>query len=109
VKEKRPPACTVPEFHAPVSDVLVCATASVFVQVTVDPTATVTSSGEYARLPRTSAPLGIATDAVGPLDVGVVDGDVGVDGDEEPPHAATEHRNADRTTIRNEDIYSLQT
>jgi hypothetical protein len=109
VNEKRPPAGTIPEFHTPLSEVVVCSTPSPFVHVTVDPTATVTSSGEYARLPSVSAPRGMPTVDADPAGVGPVDGDVGVDGVEDPPHAAAEQRNAERRTIRNEDIYLLQT
>jgi len=67
----------VPEFHPAASDVDVWAIESVFIHVTVVPTATSSSSGAYALLPRVKAPTGMATDADGPPGVGAGDG-VGV-------------------------------
>lgn len=40
-----PPGAIAPEFHAPLLDVEVCAVLSLFVHVTVPPTATVTGLG----------------------------------------------------------------
>ena len=64
------------------SDVDVCAVASVFVHVTVDPAATLSASGEYARFPSVSAPVTIATDEATPPGVGVGAGEGAVEGDE---------------------------
>jgi hypothetical protein len=76
--ENRPPSATVPEFHPGASDVEVWAIESLFVHMTVVPTATLRSSGVNARLPSVAAPTAIATDADGPPGVGAGDG---VDGD----------------------------
>ena len=74
---------------------------SLFVQVTVVPTATVTGLGEYAVVVMPNAPLTIDTEAVGPDGVGVGAG-VGAGlgegaGDELLLQAAT-HRPASRIT-----------
>ena len=67
----------VPEFHPVASDVEVCETTSVFVQVTVVPTATVNSAGLWALRPSASAPRGIVTAADGPLGAGETGDGVG--------------------------------
>ena len=72
--ENRPPGSSVPEFHPVVSDVDVWATASVFVHVTVVPTATFRASGANARSPSVEAPAGIVTDVDGPSGVSAGDG-----------------------------------
>ena len=74
-----------------------------FVQVTVVPTATVSSSGVEALFPSDSAPTGIATAAdsapgVGVGD-GVGDGEAG-DGEEPPPQAIATIRTADTRARR---------
>ena len=73
---------------------------SVFIHVTVVPTATFSSSGMKALLPSDSAPAGIATDDDGPPGVGVGDGvgdgETGVD-EELPPQAIANIRIADTT------------
>jgi hypothetical protein len=60
----------------------VWATVSVFIHVTVSPTATPTSSGENARFASVDAPMGIVTADEGPPVAGGVAGGVdgGVDG-----------------------------
>jgi hypothetical protein len=62
----------------------VCDSESVFIQVTVVPVITFSSSGEYALFPSEDAPTGIDTDDDGPSGVGVGDGvgDGAVEGDE---------------------------
>jgi hypothetical protein len=82
----------IPEFHPAASDVEVCDVESVFLHVTVVPTATFNSPGEKARFPSDSAPTGIVTDAEGPSGAGAGaggDGDGAGDGaeGEESPHA----------------------
>jgi hypothetical protein len=81
--ENWPPGATIPEFHAFASDVEVWEMESVFIHVTVVPTATSSSSGMKARLPSDWAPAGIETDEDGPPGVGVGegvgDGEAGVD------------------------------
>ncbi len=75
----------VPEFQPAAFDVEVCETESPFVQMTVVPTATVSSSGENALFPSDSAPTGIATDDDDPPGdgEGVGDGDGAVEGADE--------------------------
>jgi len=77
VNEKRPPGATVPEFHVFPSEVDVCGTESVLVQVTVVPVATSATSGLKALVVNALAPLGTETDNEGPDGAGVVEG-VGV-------------------------------
>jgi hypothetical protein len=72
-----PPGAIVPDVHAPVFEMEVCAVESLFVHVTVPPTLTVTGFGEYAVVVNVDDPDTIDTD--------VPDGVAGdVDGDEEP-------------------------
>jgi hypothetical protein len=78
--ENCPPGATVPELHAGTSDVEVWGTESVFIHVTVVPTATFRSPGVKALFPNEEAPTGITTDDEGPPGVGVGDGGEG-DGD----------------------------
>jgi hypothetical protein len=98
VNEKRAPGAIVPEFQPDSSEVDVCDSRSVFVHVTVDPVATLISSGMYARFPSDCAPTGIATaddesfDGVGDVGDGAVVGDPS-----DPPHATT---SADTVTTR---------
>jgi len=72
----------MPESQPFASDVDVCGTESVFVQVTVVPAETVSASGTKAAVPSPAAPVGIETEddgpavAVGGVDVGVGDGAV---------------------------------
>ena len=70
-KENVLPGATIPEFQPLASDVEVCDVESVFVQVTVVPTATSRASGVNALFPRASAPLGIETAADAPPGAGV--------------------------------------
>jgi hypothetical protein len=82
---------------------------SVFVHVTVVPTATFSWSGVKARFPSVAAPAGIETDVDDPPGAGVGVGDgVGegaVDGDELLlPQAAANIRSAETTARRNNDI-----
>src|SRR5215203_3055675 len=79
--ENFPPGATIPEFQPVASDVDVWDMESVFVHVTVVPTATSAGLGVKALLPRTWAPTGIETAAAAPppgdgvgLGVGVGDG-----------------------------------
>ena len=86
MNENCPPALTEPESNAFPFDVVVCATESVFCQVTVEPTVMLRLSGAYARLPSDSAPTGMTTDDDSPPCVGVGEGDAdGEEGDEVPP------------------------
>jgi len=82
--ENCPPGAMIPEFHPVAFDVEVCEVESVFLHVTVVPTATFNSPGENALLPSASAPTGIVTDEDGPPGAGVGDGvgDGDVGGDE---------------------------
>jgi hypothetical protein len=75
-----PPGAIVPELHAPVFDTEVCATESLFIHMTLPPTATVTGLGEYAVVVNVDEPGTIETA------VPVVVGEV-VDGDDDDPHA----------------------
>jgi hypothetical protein len=59
-----------PEFHPAASDVDVWEVESVFLHVTVVPTATSSWSGEKAPLPKNSAPMGMVTADDGPPGVG---------------------------------------
>ena len=84
-KENCRPGGIIPEFHPMASDVEVWEVESVFVQVTVVPTATFSSPGLKALFPNDSAPTGIATAADivpgaggGGVGDGVGDGEVGV-------------------------------
>lgn len=61
VRVNRPPGEMVPESHAPLLPVDVCAVLSLFVQVTLPPTATVVVLGENAVVVSTDAPLTIDT------------------------------------------------
>jgi hypothetical protein len=92
-----PPAPMFPEFHAPLLAVEVCVVLSLFVQVTVPPTATVTGFGANAVVVRTEAPCTI--DAGVPA---VVAGgsDVGADGDEYAPQPNDAARSAAANAIR---------
>jgi hypothetical protein len=79
VNENLPPDAIATESQPAPSDVDVCATESVFVQVTVVPAATFNSAGAYARFPRVDAFDGMLTAAVVRLGggAGVGDGVVG--------------------------------
>jgi len=77
-----PPGAIVPEFHAPLLATELCATESLFVQVTVPPTATVTGFGAYAVVVSVDDPDTIDT-GVQVVVVGAV-----VEGEDEEPHAA---------------------
>jgi hypothetical protein len=83
VNENCRPGAMIPESQPLAFDVDVCETESVFVQVTVVPASTSRVSGENARLPSISAPVGmlIAVDAPPGVGTGVGAG-AGVDGDE---------------------------
>jgi hypothetical protein len=74
---------------------------SVFLHVTVVPTATFNSSGEKALFPSDSAPTGIVTDEDGPPGAGGGDGEVGGG---ESPQATADARIADTMTRRNDNI-----
>ena len=76
-----PPGAIVPDVHAPLLATELCATESLFVHVTVPPTATVTGFGEYAVVVSVDDPETIDTGV--PVVVGAV-----VDGEDEEPHAA---------------------
>jgi len=85
----------IPEFHPVAFDVEVCEVESVFLHVTVVPTATFNSPGEKALFPSDSAPTGIVTDEDGPPGVGAGDGagvgdgaGDGAEGDELPQAVA---------------------
>jgi hypothetical protein len=70
-KENFPPGATIPEFQPVASEVDVWEVESVFVHVTVVPTATSRAAGVKALFPRASAPTGIETDAAAPPGAGV--------------------------------------
>ena len=115
MNENCPLGGTIPEFHPCAFEVDVCETESVFVHVTVEPTATVRSSGLKAWFPNVSAPLGIVTSeddttgggaGAGAGD-GVGDGVVG-EGEPPPPQAVANIKTADRATIRSFDIGSSE-
>ena len=61
-----PPGTIDPEFHAPLSDVDVCVVLSLFVHVTVPPTATLTGFGAKAVDVIVDAPNTIETGVPGP-------------------------------------------
>jgi hypothetical protein len=86
------PAAIVPEFHAPLSDVDVCAMLSLFVHVTLSPTRMLIGFGEYALSLLPAAPVVIETgDPVaggGGVGVGVGVGDGDGDGELDDPHPA---------------------
>jgi len=63
------PGDIVPELNAPLFETVSCATASLFVHVTLPPTATVTGLGAYAVVVSVDDPETIETDVP---DVGVV-------------------------------------
>ena len=106
--ENLPPGATTPESQPDTSDVDVCAVASVFVHVTVEPTATSSSSGMKALLPSEAAPAGIATDNDGTPGVGDGAGDGAVVGDEyPPPQAAPEIRINETQAMQNDRISTL--
>jgi hypothetical protein len=96
----------VPEFHPAASDVDVCATESVFIQVTVAPAATSSSSGWNARSPSDCALEGIATDDDEPVTTGVGDvtGDDPTESDELLPQAQAHRASNDMMTRRSENI-----
>jgi hypothetical protein len=77
-----PPGAIVPELNAPLFATDVCVTESLFVHVTVPPTATVTGFGEYAVVVSVDDPDTIDT-GVPVVVVGAV-----VDGEDDEPHAA---------------------
>jgi hypothetical protein len=68
------PGASVPEFHPSASDVDVCDTESVFIQVTVVPAVISRSPGTKARFPSASAPTGITIDVDGTSGAGAGDG-----------------------------------
>jgi len=77
-----PPGAILPELHAPLFETEVWVVESLFVHVTVPPTATVTGFGEYAVVVSVDDPDTIET-GVPVVVVGAV-----VDGEDEEPHAA---------------------
>jgi hypothetical protein len=80
-----PPGAIEPESHE--GPVEVCVLLSLFVHVTLPPTATITGFGEYAVVVRVDAPLTIPTGVPFPLGVGVGDGVDGVEyEDPQPKH-----------------------
>jgi hypothetical protein len=89
--------------------VVVWATRSVFIHVTVEPAAMLRLSGAKARLPSVSAPTGIATVDETPPGVGVGDGVLdGDEGDEYPPQAIADNMSAVTAMRRNDDINFLR-
>jgi hypothetical protein len=80
-----PPGAIVPELHAPLFAVEVCATLSWLVQVTAVPTPTVKGLGPNAADPKLDAPEGIVT-VVDPGGGGDGGGD-GAEGEELFPQA----------------------
>ena len=84
IRLKEPCGAIDPEFHRLVSEVDVCATVSVLVQVTVAPAATVIGFGAYAFVERVEAPETIETVMPEPPVDGVGVGDVGGEYDDPP-------------------------
>jgi hypothetical protein len=70
-----PPGAIVPDVHAPVFETELCATESLFIQVTVPPTATVTGFGENAVV--------VSVDDPETMDTGMPDVGAVVDGEDE--------------------------
>src|SRR3954462_6730764 len=108
VVENCPREATDPESHPAASDVDVCATASVFVQVTVVPTTTSSSAGLKALFPRVDAPTGIVigVEAAG-VGVGVgggVGGGTGEGAGAPPPHALASNITPNTRAKRNADM-----
>jgi hypothetical protein len=109
------PGPTIPESNPVASEVVVWEMASVFVHVTVVPTAMSSSSGSKARFPSDWAPVGMVTDADVPPGAGagagagdgVGDGVVG-DVDEPPPQATAAIKMVDTRTRRNDNIGSSE-
>ena len=85
---------------------------SVFIHVTVVPTAMSSSPGTKALFPSDSAPTGIVTDDDGTPVVGVGDavggGGVGDEGAESPPQAIANIKNADMAARRIDNIRSSE-
>lgn len=105
VNENWPPGAMVPEFHPAAFDVEVCATESVFIQVTRVPAATVRFPGIYARSPSPAAFTGIVTvedgSAGGGDGAGVGDGAAGGD---ESPQASADIKRTEAKMRRNESM-----
>jgi hypothetical protein len=107
--ENCPPGATMPEFQPAPFDVEVCEVESVFIQVTVVPTATVKSSGLKAVFVNKAAPAGIDTDADVPAGAGAGDG-VGAGGGDgvgavdAEPQARANIRRLETTARRSEYI-----
>jgi hypothetical protein len=97
----------IPEFQPGASEVDVCATASLFVQVIVAPGGMVTSGGAKARSPRNSAPARIVIVDLAPpgpgAGAGVGDG-AGAGVEESVPHAAASMSASETPARRNDDI-----
>jgi hypothetical protein len=106
VNENCSPGPTTPEFHSRPSEVDVCSTTSVFVQVTVSPTETATASGTKAFDPRDCAPTGIEIDRDDDPGSGAGGGDDGDEGEEVLPQAAAKIKKADTAPTRNDNIES---
>ena len=99
----------IPESHPLAFDVEVWEMESVFVHVTVVPTAMSRPSGVKARFPSTSAPMGIVTAKAGPPGVGAGVGDGLVEGDEELlPQAIAPNEMAVARTRRFEIMWVLR-
>jgi hypothetical protein len=84
---------------------------SVFVHVTVVPTATFSASGMKARFPSEAAPTGIVTADDDPPPVGAGDGvgdGEGEDGEEVSPQAIANIKIADTTRSRNDNMRSSE-
>src|SRR5262245_65854370 len=92
-----------PESHPAPSDVEVWATASLFVHVTVVPTATSTASGLNALFPSVDAPVGILTGVPEPETTGAGVG-VGAVVESLLPQAVASKARADTRTTRDENM-----
>src|SRR5262245_1875428 len=92
-----------PESHPAPFEVEVWATESLFVQVTVVPTATSTASGLNALFPSVDAPLGILTGVPEPAMTGAGVG-VGAVVESLLPQAVASNASADTRTTRDDNM-----
>jgi len=109
---KLAPGAMLPEFQAPPSPVDVWVVLSLFVQVTVPPTATLIGLGENAVVVSVDEPRTIETGVPPPAGAGDGDGDgdgvgEGVDGESVDPQPTTKAVKSVTKKIRDEDMYEF--
>ena len=111
---KLAPGAMLPEFQAPPSPVDVCVVLSLFVHVTVPPTATLIGLGENAVVVSVDEPLTIETGVPPPAGAGDGDGEgegdgvgEGVDGESVEPQPITKAVKSVTKKIRYEDMYEF--